>query len=622
MNPLFVITAVRAAIRIGHTAADTFEQYAQEKPILIPDAETVGADCTVYIRGVADRYSEFNRLLEEDPELSALWKDGAATPIEGAQDAVLAVAYRFVRRRGGEEVHLGSQTVDEIAGGIIVGQWAEGKGPVRPWARIIVALADVALEYVGSNPEVLGVGGNGEKLIGAIATAIAERIPDGGERDALGPKDRFAERLAGLVLHSGLRTMTEKPGLIFSESHLQELLRNTLPPVIDSLPGDSVAKQVEWRELVDALLGPAVSAALGTVAESPAAFLGKDFASERVAGVMVTGLLSAAQDIEVKERFTKEGLFTLFQAATRVAAENPELILGALLDKDLNDPDTRRKAETVALNVFKSVADVLKDRTPPYGDDLGTAIAAAAIDGLKKSGPALFNDKNPWHQVLGKMITQVLDGFSEALGDDAKALQDTVFTKDRLIDLARVFVGQVAETPHLIIGDNKEVQRIVASVAGAIAQDENLMLTADDWIKIAGVAAQEAALNPGRLFGLSETSLEGKLATDIIGRLLKAAGDDLVRDGREVGPVMVGETLREAIIVTLRAVGGNVEQAFSRRTDIEILATKLNDAADARGLTMGGKEWLHLFRALLPEVLTRGEVPQLDDAKIASILAA
>ena len=211
------------------------------------------------------------------------------------------------------------------------------------------------------------------------------------------------------------------------------------------------------------------------------------------------------------------------------------------------------------------------------------------------------------------MTTQILDGFTEALGDEAKTLKDTVFSKDRLVDLARVFVAQVAKTPHLVAGGQDEVQRIVASIAGAMAEDKNLLLTADDWIKIAGVAAQEAALNPGRLFRLGEKSLKGKL--------LKAAGNDLSRDGREVGPVMIGETLREAIVVTLRGIAGNVEQAFSRRTDIETLATKLNDAAAARGLTMGGKEWLRLFRALLPGVFSKGEIPELDDARIASLLA-
>ena len=335
----------------------------------------------------------------------------------------------------------------------------------------------------------------------------------------------------------------------------------------------------------------------------------------------LNSVLNAAKNIDVKERFTMEGLFTLFQAATTVMAENPELILGELLDKDLNDPDTRKKADTVVLNVFKTVADVLKNHKPPYSDDLGTAIAAAAIEGLKTSGPALFNDKNPWQKVVGNMTAQILDGFTEALGDEANTLKTTVFSKDRLVDLARVFVAQVAETPHLIANGNVEVQRIIASIAGAMAQDKSLLLTADDWIKIAGVAAQEAALNPGRLFGLGEKSLKGKLATDIIGRFLKAAGDDLVRDSREVGPVLVGETLREAIIVTLRGIAGNVEQAFYHRIEIETLATTLNDAATARGLTMGGKEWLRLFRALLPGVLTKGEIPELGGAKIEALLA-
>lgn len=623
MDPLLVVTAVRAAIRIGRTAADAFEQYAQERPILIPDAKRLNVpDPVVEIRKVADEFEEFRELLKTDPELKKLWKNRKPTTVPGAKEAVFAVALRYRFRSGGPNGHLGVQTAEEIAGGIMVGQWAEGKGPVRPWTRVIVALTDVALEYVGSNPQILGIGGNGEKLVGAVAAAVAQAIPDGDSRDTLGPKDRFAERLAALVLSSGLKTLIEKPDLVVNEEHLQALLKNTLPPLIEALPTDSVSEQVEWRRLTDALVGPAIAGALGTLAESPAAFLGKSFRSETAAGLMVTGLLNAAKDLEVKERFTKEALLSLFQAATRVAAENPEVILGDLIDEDLTDPDRRSDAETVAVNLFRSIAATLKDRGEPFGDGLGVAVAVAAIDGLKASGPALFNEDNPWEKVSGAITGQILDGFAEAIGDGGKPLKDTVFSKDRLVDLARVLISQVAATPHMLVSGNDEVKRVAAAVASAMAKDEHLLLTADDWIKIAGVAAQEAAINPGRLFGLSDTSIDGTIAADIIGRLLKAAGDDLVRDGRAVGPVMIGETLRDSIIVTLREIGGNVEQAFTNRPALETLAVTLNDAAAEHGLTLGGKEWLRLFQSLLPGVLANGEVPALDEAGIAALLAA
>lgn len=623
MNPLFVIAAIRGFIRIGRTAADAYEQYAQEKPILLPDVESGGRDPVDYIRGVAADYPGFATLLREDPYLKKLWVDDSPSiEVPDAKSVVLAVAYRFdnEKRKGTQQ----TQAPDEILGGMMVGQWARGKGPVSPWARVIVTMADVALEYVGSNPGVLGVGGNGEKLIGALATAIGQAIPDGETRTTLGPKDRFAERLAALVLHSGLKVITEQPDLVFGEDHLQTLLKNTLPPLIGALPQDDVTAQVEWRELVDAMLGPAVSTAMATVAASPAAFLGRNFAKEKTLGVMVAGLFNAAKDKSVKDTISRQGLFALFQAAARVAAENPELVLGDLLgDKDIIDPNKRKAADDVALNLFKSISKVLAKHPPPYQDEIGAAIAVAVIDGFKMSGPALFNAQNPWDRVAGAVTERILNGFKEALGDKAQKLSTTVFSKERLVDLARVFVLQVAETPRMLVDKGEEdLQRIVAAVAKAIAQDEKLLLTADDWIKIAGVAAQEAALNPGRLFGINAKSANGMIAADIIGRLLKAASDDLVRaDRTDVGPLMIGETLREAIIVTLRGLGGNLENASAQQAKIEDLARKLNDAAVPRRLSMGGKEWSRLFRALLPGVLTKGEIPVLDDASIALILS-
>lgn len=617
MNPLSVVSAIRGLIRIGRTAADAYAQHAQERPILLPDANFAALGPRETILEMTQIYPDFGNLLKEDPDLSNLWKNNRFTQVDGAEDAILAVAYRFKSSNAPGHSEVGAQPAAEVAGGIVVGQWAKGNGPVRPWTRIIVAMADVALEYVGGRPEILGIGGNGEKLIGALAQSIATAIPDAHTRDALGPKDRFAERLSVLVLQAGLKTLTEKSDLVFKEDHLQVLLEKTLPPIIDALP-DDIKEQVKWREVNDSLLGPAVSAAIGAIADNQQDFFGKGVSTDKAAGVLVNALLTAAKDLKPSERFERESLLALFQATAKAASLHPELVLGELLDKDLSDEDNRKATGDLLVNLFKSVTDaVAKDQ-----EDLGIAIAAAAIDGLKDSVPSLVKS-GPWESVVEDVSIGILEGFKEAVGDDELTLKNTLFTKKFRIDVATIVIEHVAANPHLVVGDKEELKRIVSSIAKAMKQDEeNLLLTSNDWTKIVGVAMQEAAINPGRLFGINDKSLSGGLATDIIGGILKAASNDLTRNDRAVGPVLVGETLREAISVTLRGISSNVEQAFTQRAAIDSLATALNDAVAIRGLSMGGKEWIRLFKKLLPDVLSTGTIPTLDNAKIATLLAA
>jgi hypothetical protein len=634
MNPLFVITAVRAAIRIGRTAQDAFEQYAQEKPILLPDADDLPDDPVGEIITITQDYPAFQKLLEEDPELGKFWSNNLPTDKKDATEIVYAAALRFERRAlidtapaadnaGPQAEYIAAQTGDELVGGILVGQWAKGKGPVTPATRVVLALADVALEYVGLDPRVLGIGGNGEKLVGAIAAGIAEAIPDAATRESLGPRDRFAERLGALVLRSGLKSVMEKPDLVFGDQHLQALLKNTIPPVLDAMPSGpgSIADQVKWRQVTDAMFGPAVSAAMETIAEHPSAFFGKGFAAEQAAGLMVSGLLKAAAKQDLETRLSGEGMFALFQAGAAIAAQNPALILGELTDEDLKDPAKRSAAEEIAVQLFASVSTVLSTKDAPFGENLGVLIAVALLDGMKNASPNIFPAEDPWQNVAGGVLTEILDGFSEALLDENKSVKQTVFSDDKLLDLAKVFVGQIAKSPHMVVGGNKEIQRLVANVAKAMTADEHLLLTQDDWIKIAGVAAQEAALNPGRLFGISAKNPQGLLANELIGRLLKTASEDfLAVDGR-VGPVMVGETLREAIITSLHAVGGNIESALVNLDKIDALAKNLNIEIAKHQFTMGGKEWQKLYMELLPGILRTGELPVLTDKKIKQILA-
>jgi hypothetical protein len=84
----------------------------------------------------------------------------------------------------------------------------------------VSVLADVALEFVGANPSVLGVGGNGEKLIGAFAANLAEMVPD--DADARGPRSQFAEQVVGIVLRAGLDALSRHPDTVVGSQHLRQ----------------------------------------------------------------------------------------------------------------------------------------------------------------------------------------------------------------------------------------------------------------------------------------------------------------------------------------------------------------------------------------------------------------
>ncbi|MEM7360774.1 MAG: hypothetical protein AAF431_16915 [Pseudomonadota bacterium] len=496
------IIAVRAAIRIGSTAVDAFNQYAQEKPILLPDAERVTTSLRDFIAQKALDFPEFGTLLQDDPELSELWVNNRPRDDEAAV-VLEAIAYQYVRAAAQEEA--GVESSNEVAYGVMVTQWAVGKGPVSPLARVIVAMTDVALEYISGNPQVLGIGGEGEKLVGAIAGSLSKAIPDAASRTELGPKDRFSERLAGLTLHAGLKALSENASLVFDEEHLEVLLQNTLTPIVNALDTDSIADQVEWRKVTDALLGPAINTVLSSVAQTPDAFLGSKFNSERAGGIMVSALLKAATENGIKDVFTEAGLLNLGRAAISAAADSPEAILGDLLNTDLTTDISAK--EEVALNIFKSIAGVLSNRMPPYKDQLGVAIAVAAVDGLKQSARVLINSGGDWNGVIAQVTEQILDGFKAAFGNEAASLSDTVFSEAKLVEIGKVIVEQIGRTPHILVGDKDEVGRIVSALSKAILADQKLLLTAEDWKQIVAVAAQEAAQNPGRLFGLNQSSI-------------------------------------------------------------------------------------------------------------------
>ncbi len=605
MDPTLIIFGIRALIRLAREGISAFNQFERDRPALFPDGVSADFRQIDFIRNTF--FPDHADLLTGSGAFAKYWSGTAPAAVPGALEALYIGAVKLFAEDQARKKQVSPRRGVEIGGAVMIKQWADGKGPVGPIGRMVLTMADIGLEFVGANPSLLGVGGNGEKLLGALATNLSDMIPDDG--DAMGPKSQLAERFVGIFLRAGLKTLNDQPGLVVREDHLRELIRNTLPPIIAALPS-GLAEQSRWRDVADALLGPAASAAISTVAANPAAFLGATFDPNRAIGALTQAMLQQAATTGLKQEFTESGFISLYQAALGVAAARPELFLGR--------PGT--SAEKLASDLFAKVAGTLKTAAPPFNSDLGTALAVDVLDAVKQDGPRFFEKEGPWENAVGTMALQVVDGLKVGLTDPASGGIKTVLSQQQLVELARIFLTQAAKTPGMVAGGSTELQAIVGGVAKAMAEDKNLLLASDDWLAIAGVAAEEAAANPQRLFKINTATPGGAIGSEVIKDLLSVAGVDLAKGGRKGGGVLFGATLREAITVALKSAAGNAKATVDHQAALKGLAETLSDLVRTHPDQYGSKEWLSLYQALIGRVLHGGPIGTLTEAEIRKIL--
>lgn len=615
MNPELIVFAVQASIRLATAADKAFTQHARDKAVLLPDVKAAKKAPTSEIIEVFKdkKHGDFDHLILNDGPLAPFWKNGTVNrKVDGALEILRAEALQIMVLQAPASGKQGlSDKTQQLAGAMMIEQWAEHKGPIHPLGRMVLTMADVALEYVGAKPSILGIGGNGEKLIGAFAVNLAVLIPDDAEK--FGPRSQFSERLVQIVMHAGLKTFEENPRLIVRQEHLQSLIANTLPPLIEALPED-LSEQSKWRDVADALLGPAASAAIETIALNQKAFLGSRFAIDEPLGALTKALLEQAAETGLKDQFSTEGYIALFRASAGVVAARPELFLGS----------AKKDKQKIANALLSSVAKELQQAPFPFDGELGLNIAVAALDTLQANTSLFFDDDDAWENVSSKMLQQVIGGLSQWI--DKSAWQDgkIPLSGDQVVELGRIFLTQVAQTPGMVTGDRSELKAIVTGMAKAMASDEKLLLSGDDWLQIAAVAASEAAANPGRLFGLDENDTEEAVASGLISTLLGVAAQSFGPAGRDGKGVLFGATLRETIVLSLRATAGNVAKIKSSegKAEIKKLAATINGIVEASPDTYGSKEWLRLYRSQIGKVLATGKFDELTETEVIRILEA
>jgi len=626
MNPATVLFVIRSTIRLAGAANDSLEQLVRDQDILVSDIDQVEQDLDEKVVEffLQDSYKHY---VSEGGPLAPYW-DGELELIKNNQEAkdkvfqayfdIVSSSHHTATGEAGDldNPSLRKASLDKLS------QWAKNDGPSSPWTRLGYTLADLALEYVGTNPSLVKEGGQGEKLIKGFVNNIREMIPDVDNPDftARQAKYGFAERATSVFIRSGLKSLGENVPDLIEEKHFQELAKNTLNPLVEAFVPENPANVPPlWTHpnlelLKDTLLGPVTGVAIQTLAENQQAFLGKGFHPDKAMGAVTRALLEEAADPNFRKNLDQNRMLRIYKATLNVAVKRPELFVTG------EEPNAK-----LAKSLLTKITGALSEGQSWFHDGLSEDLLEVTLETLAEQGPALIktDENNPWEAVAAQSAQSVLKGLASGFSDsDSQDRFRNLFSREQAVQLGRVFLDQAARTPHMLTGagGDREFTNIVAGVAAAMAKDDSFLLTGDDWTEIASVAIELAANNPDRLFKVSQDNPQAQLGTQIIQSVLKVATEDFRAKGRSGGALLFGNTLNAAIQGTLQAAMGNVQQAASRIPQIEGLMQIVNKTAQMHQHKVGAEEWLWLFRSLLVDVIDEETPPELTPEGILGLL--
>ncbi|MGD8369718.1 MAG: hypothetical protein PVG78_18920 [Desulfobacterales bacterium] len=607
MELSWIIFGIKATLRAAQAGADLYGEHARDRKVFLPNLDLPPGSNETRLQLFLTKHQD---LIHTSKELEAVWDDDRRA-LKTTNPALIEPAYAVMLQCMAKE-HLKKSDDAELeskmlAAGSMVEQWRKDRQPPSAVARMALTLTDIALEFVASDPSILGIGSRGEKLVEAFAGNMANLIPD--DVAEFGTESNFADRVLGIFFRAGLGVLSSHAGVVFKDEDIANLVSGVGKPIVDALP-ETISEQIVYRDVVDALAGPAAEAAFTLLAENTEAYLGKRFASDEAVGAVTTALFESAAKTVQKETiagvFSDQGLIRLYQAGLGVAMERPQLFIG----------DSASAKAALFRDLLAGTAGVLQAH-PRFKGPIGASLAAMAVEAVGYNAPAILklDPDEPWEKVAEDALKQITTGLAEALkAPDRKGALEA-FSDDQLVELGRVVLAQAAQTPGMLGVGRTEVQAIVAGMAEAMAADDNLLLSGDEWIDIAAVAARKAASNPARLFGLSTETAADALAVTVISSVLKVAGEAWSAEGRKSRPMLFGETLASAVETVVEALAGNVSAVAEKPELIDQFLDKLLTDASANPEKWGSDGLLKVLRTFIGSVMATGALPTDDEIK-------
>lgn len=635
LSPTLFLNGVLGLIRIGREARETYKEYILRGETLsyfAPDFSSevlTGKDARVwaaeYIRTrTSSRYYE-ELFVEEH---------GAPQPRFPVDAPEWDRAIEAVCREKGlftpKEIPPGGLPVSVHSPVIVLTHHEWMKNQASPWARFGITVADIALDFVSQEPELLGPNGIGlgkdarrvaNALLPNLAQALRPELYRGGEKGV-------GEFLGEALFQSALETIVESPDLVTTQEHWQPIVEAAVGSVNTQVQQTlSAGETLFARDRVAAFVqGPFVQSVVKAVDNNSDALLKGSFKDNRFLGQVSRTLLGhlaelTPEDARLQEYFSPRGAALIFDSALQTLADRPDLVIRG----EGEGVERSRQFLTTVMTMVQSAPRPFNTRD--VATDIGLAVLDIAQDYALAQVMADPGDDD-WDVVMAdlaqNMIGEIFAGFSDAIawrGDmpSESRLLERIFSRPQAISLIKMIAGHIAATPGLVVGQggSPEVRNIARGIASFIADDSNNLLSGVQWRQVISLSLELAAKNPGALFDIDTEGNQGNsIAVAVIGDLLNLANTQIVPGGpvRRPGLILVGETLQQTIESTLQAAsalalkGLNAEEGSATHEAVRDFAARLLQLAqgDATGVSLSAADWVDIYRTFIAEVMEKG----------------
>ena len=599
MDMILVSTGVRAVMRAAQSGAVLYAEHARDRAVFLPSVQLPEATLKDQLQTFLDEFEHYRTI----GVFANIWNSANETVILlYGSDAQIRYAEAFAEMQKVKALSeldnddpISHHNAKLVGAGAMVEQWRLSKTPPSIAARFALTVTDIGLEFVSSNPDLFGIGGKGEEWVVSFTRNLSLLLPD--DTREFGQKEGFANRLLGVVLRASLSTLVEHPDKIFGDEQANILATAFINPVIESLPS-ALNDILNFQDVVDTITGPAVSALLGVVAENPSQYLGAKVKNDKAFSALSKALFTEASKISgnstILDLFGKNGMLSLYQATMTVAIKQPEVFI-----KD-NSPYAKAYESLIA-----GIASTISEK-PHLDKEIITGIASAVVTTVGEHAGTLFDleGDDAWDSVALSIIQYIADDLNSILTTPNGA--QALFNRDDFKAMTLIVIQEVNANPMMLGIDNTELQAIVNGITTIMSADKKLLLSKQDWMVIASLAAKQAARNPGKLFNADSDTLQ-----KIISSILTVASNTWQDEAANLPKLIFGKTLLTMIEMVIEQLAQNIQGAIENNESIAELLTLLLTVAQANPNKIGSVNLLSLFEQYLAQVLATGTLPTI-----------
>jgi hypothetical protein len=489
MDPILVLFAIQAGIRLGQKVYDLSVERNLEEPILLPLGELAGD--TFKTQAVLFLRSNPSWIQPGGP-LHDIW-DGNNPDVGDPLRAytVLLGTTEIVSSFGeAREIISGLQKFD---------QFKENQQPMM--RQLLGTVVDIGIDFLKINPffkidpQSIQSGSVAQQVIGAFVTHLDKIDFEG---------DPSLPDIGGQVLKAGLEVFGDNANLISRDARLQLLFRDVTKALVTDIDLTKIDKG-----FLERVAGSVLRGAMTGITEDPALFIRGNSKGTQFIRTTVTDVLNGLKD--QKDLFTPASLEIIFKNAMVAVSESAGLVTK---DKFLQQ-------------LIQNTLGVLTKPTQKiFTEATFAGIVEAALETVGNNAGSLIKATGPQRLFLVEGLTALTESLGTPLaGGEFKKL----FTSNQLLDLTRVVFGTVALHPEALLGEsadpsNSVVAKIITAVAGALKVDPKKLVSGDGYLQILETALRVGAQNADKILIPLDTSNPSPLHQLLKG-LLESAPD-------------------------------------------------------------------------------------------------